>query len=337
MTVIKKSMEFILNKVNFIKDSRHKIKRLVWSIFRAALLIGLGYVIFYPVLYMISMGIRDVQDIYDITVNWVPKHFTLNNFTRVWLGIDYPASLVNTLVISLGSTLLLLVVCSMTAYGLSRFRFRGRNLMFMLVLFTIIVPQHFFALATYQIYGEFTFFGVLDIYNLITGSELSISLLDTYWTFLLPAMFGSGIRSGLYIYIFHQFFKGLPKELEEAAYIDGCGFIKTFLKIILPSSVAVFVTVFLFSFVWHWNDYQLSSRFMGVDKQTLSSALVNLQGLLYEADANNITGLVDKVDPNQLSFDRQAASLMVVVPVIILYLALQKFFTESIERTGLVE
>ena len=336
MTIIKSSADFLMKKLEDMKQSRHKIKNIAWSIFRAALLIGLAYVILYPVLYMISMGFRDIDDLYDVTVNWVPKHFTMDNFLRVWEGIDYPATLLNTLVISLGSTVLLLVTCSMAAYGLSRFRFRGHNIVFIAVLFTIIVPQHFFALASFRLFGDFSFFGVLDLFTLITGIDTKVSLIDTYWTFLLPAAFGIGIRSGLYIYIFHQFFKGLPKELEEAAYIDGCGFVKTFIKIILPSSSAVFITVFLFSFVWHWNDYQLSARFMGVSHQTLSSALVSLKGLLYELDANAGALASAEIDYNRIKIDQQVASLMVVGPVVLLYLVLQRYFTESIERTGLV-
>lgn len=318
------------------KRIRHKITQGCWSVFRALLLIGLSYVIIYPILYMLTMGFRDVQDLYDTTVHWIPKHFTLDNFVRVFEGMDYPQTLLNTVVISLGCSLLLLVCCSMTAYGLSRFNFRGHGFVFILVLVTIVVPQQFFVMASYENFGQFKFFGILNLYNAITGSNVSVNLLDTYWSFLLPAIFGIGIRSGLYIYIFHQFFKGLPRELEEAAYIDGCGFIRTFLKVIVPSAVPAFVTVFLFSFVWHWNDYQLSSRFMAEAHRTLSGSLVNLQGLLYQADATfgDISTIVDN---NRIVMDRQIGSLLVVGPVILLYLALQKFFTESIERTGLVE
>ena len=148
---------------------------------------------------------------------------------------------------------------------------------------------------------------------------------------ILPAMLGTGIRSGLYIYIFRQFFKGMPRELEEAAYMDGCGYMSTFLRIMVPSAVSAFVTCFLFSFVWNWNDYQISSMLMET-KKTLSSALLSLRSVLLNSE---ITG--EQPDVTRVLVDLQAGSLLVVTPVLALYLVFQRFFVESIERTGLVE
>lgn len=315
------------------KQSINSIKKYLWPMFRTMLLIGMGYIILYPLLYMLSMGFRSVNDLYDQTVRWVPKHFTSDNFTRVINGMDYLNVLKNTVVVSLGSSVLLLAPCSMVAYSLSRFKFRGQNLIFAMVLLTIVVPLEFFALPSFLNFSRFNGFGLFKLFNSITGSEVSLNISDTIWTFFLPAMFGIGIRSGLYIFIFRQFFKGLPRELEEAASIDGCGFTKIFIKIIIPNAIPAFVTVFLFSFVWHWNDYMLSSVFMPRNRM-LSAVLVNLSNILYEVDAN--TG-VAAVDSKQIVVDRQICSLLVVAPVMLLYLSLQQFFTESIERTGLVE
>lgn len=317
-------------------DSKQIVRKLLASgvsVLRFILLFGLGYVILYPVLYMFSMGFRSQEDLFDVTVKWIPKNFTLDNLVHIFNGIDYPKTLLNTVIVSAGSTLLLLISCSITAYGLSRFRFRGRTLVFMLVLLTIVVPQQFFVLPSFLNFSDFSFFGIINVVNKVFGTGIRVNLLDSYWVFLFPAIFGSGIRSGLYIYIFMQFFKGLPVELEEAALIDGCGFIKTFIRIIVPSAVPVFVTVFLFSLVWHWNDYQLSSMFMP-ENRTLSAALINLKNLLYQADAT--AGVSTTTTTAAFSAERQIANILVITPMVLLYIGAQRFFTESIERTGLV-
>jgi len=310
-----------------------KIRSVIWKIVRTVLLLGIGYIILYPILYMVSMSFRDVADLYDPTVVWIPKHLTLENFKRVMDGMPYFFCLFNTVILSLGCSLLLLPACSMLAYSLARFKYKGQNIIFAGVLLTIIVPIEFFALASFTNFADFDVFGILKLVSLAGGKHTSVNITDNFLTFFLPSIFGIGIRSGLYIYILRQSFKGLPKELEEAAYIDGCGFIQTFIRIIIPSAVPAFVTVFLFSFVWHWNDYQLSSIYMPQNR-TLSAALVNLSSLINESIG---TIVAQTVDPKQSVLDSKVGSLLVIAPVVILYMALQRFFTESIERTGLVE
>lgn len=317
---------FLLNdqhcKAGGKKHSISNARKLLWPLFRAMLIIGLAYVILYPLLYMVSMGFRGVDDLYDPTVNWVPKNFTLENLSAAFKTLNYFPSFKNSLFISLICSVLLLIPDSMIAYSLSRFKYRGQNFIFALVLITIIVPLEFITLPSFLNFSKFSGFGVLSLYNLITGANVNINIADTMLTFILPAVFGIGIRSGLYIYILRQFFKGLPKELEEAACIDGCGFFATFVRIVIPNAVPAFSTAFLFSFVWHWNDYQLSSMYMPTFK-TLSAALKTI-------------GEGNYSDKSFLLVE-QIACLLVILPVLLLYLPLQRFFTESIERTGLVE
>ena len=296
----------------------NKFLTVFWKIFRALLLIALGYILVYPLFYMLSMTFRDAQDMYDVTVTWIPKHFTMENLARVWDAMEFPAAFGRTLLFSVFCSLFSLVTCSLAGYGLARFKFKGSGALFALMLFTIIVPGQFFILPTYLNFSSFT-----NITN--------IQILNTPLSMILPAMLGTGIRSGLYIYIFRQFFKGMPRELEEAAYMDGCGYMSTFLRIMVPSAVSAFVTCFLFSFVWNWNDYQISSMLMET-KKTLSSALLSLRSVLLNSE---ITG--EQPDVTRVLVDLQAGSLLVVTPVLALYLVLQRFFVESIERTGLVE
>lgn len=308
-----------------------KSKRYLWPIFRAALLIGLGYVILYPILYMISMSIRGVEDLYNPTVDWVPIHYTLENFKRVIEGSNYLEVLINTTIVSVGVSILLLPACSLVAYSLARFNYKGRSLIMAAVLLTIVVPLGFFTSAQFLNFSHFSMFGILDIVNAVFGTLFSINMIDSFSSFFVPAVFGIGVRSGLYVYILLQTFKGLPKELEEAAYIDGCGFIKTFTKIIIPSAIPSFVTVFLFSLVWHWNDYQLSSMFMP-NHRTLATTVKNLGSILYGATDPSVL-----IDSKQSVLDNQVMCLLLIVPLLLVYLFTQRFFTDSIERTGLVE
>ena len=144
----------------------------------------------------------------------------------------------------------------------------------------------------------------------------------------LPAVFASGIRSGLFIYIFRQFYRGLPRELEDAAAVDGCGPIKTFLRVMVPLSSAAFITVFLFSFVWYWNDYYYSGMFF-TNGNTVTLALSSLQDKL--RTLNN-----GAYDPYLYVVSMQAGCLLVVLPPLLIYIIFQRYFTESIEKTGIV-
>ena len=305
-----------------------------WAVFRTLLLIGLGYIILYPLLYMISMSIRTKNDMFDITVNWIPKHLTLETLQRVFVAMDYPKTLLNTVFVAGGCSLLSAFVTSMAAYSFARFRFRGKGLLFALVIFSVIVPQSFYNMPAYIGFRYFHFFGILDVVNAVAGQSWHANLIGTHFPLLLPAVFGVGLRAGLFIYLFRQFFRGVPRELEEAAYIDGCGYWPTYWRIMLPSVSSVFVSVFLFSFVWYWNDYQVTGLMMGTECPTLATNLSIVDTLLLAMDSKNGTAITDTV---RTALDRQGACLLMVTPLVLLYLFLQRFFVESSSRSGLVD
>ena len=196
------------------------------------------------------------------------------------------------------------------------------------MIFTIILPPQALLIPQYLDNSYFDFFFVGRLIGLFTGEPVTVNLLDTVWAFYLPALCGFGIRSGILIFIFIQFYRGLPEEMEDAAYIDGCGPLRTFLRIMLPNSIPALITVLLFSMVWYWNDYQYSGMFL-VDNQTLPLRLSNLSTVL-----NSAAG--QQLDPYQLSVLMPAGCLLVILPPLVLYVIFQRYFTESIERTGLV-
>ena len=143
----------------------------------------------------------------------------------------------------------------------------------------------------------------------------------------MPAIFAVGINSGLMIFIYKQFFQSFPAELEEAAWIDGAGPLKTFLRIVLPSSGVATLVVSLFSLVWYWNDYMLSSLLFE-DVQPLSVRLVQLETQITQLSSTSNIELVR----NYL----MAGCLLYILPILIFYLCVQKRFVESMERVGIV-
>lgn len=290
----------------------HKATSRAWKIFRAALVISLCYILVYPIIYMIVISFRDIQDMYEGSIKWITRNYTLYNITRVYEALKYPQTLLNTVYVSVFSSVLTIITASFTGYGFARFKFPGRNIMFGVLLFTIIVPQQFIILPIYLNFSE-------------------MKLLGSFMAAFLPASFGAGIRAGLCIYIFRQFFKGMPKELEEAAYMDGCGYFKTYLRIMSRLAVPAFVTCFLFSFVWNWNDYQVNALLL-VGKNLLSPSLIIMGQLLQNSSAGQAG-----FDLTRYQMDLQTGALLAIGPIIIVYLIFQRFFVESIERSGLVE
>lgn len=299
---------------------RKKAADMIFRIMRAAILFGLGFVIMYPLLYMISCAFRERSDMTDPTVMWIPRHFTLRVIKETIDAMDFWNTLKNTLILNIGCAFVQVASCAVTGYGFARFRFKGKKLMFIIVIMMILVPPQVISLP---LYSQFRHFGI---------GALSVNLLDNMLTMYLPAMTANGIRAGLMILIFRQFFKGLPRELEDAAYIDGCGPFRTFVQIMIPNAASAFLTVFLFSVVWYWNDYYVSSTFF-TNTKTVALMLQNLDTELKQRLFNSATA---DISPREQIVWKEAGCLLSVTPILVMYVCLQKYFTEGIERSGIV-
>lgn len=303
-------------------------KRGLWTIVRLVLIIGLSFVILYPIIQKISTSIKDKADMYSPIVVFIPEHFTLDNFKQAISIMDYWKTLVNTIGLSTMTTILTAVSCAFAGYAFARLKFKGSNLLFAGVILTILVPPTTILIPIYMNLKDFTLLGLVP---LLTGGK-SINLLDSYWPFILTSITANSLKAGLYIFIFRQFFRGIPKEVEEAAYIDGAGIGSTFLRIMLPNATPSIITVLLFSFVWQWNDsfftttYLTSSKVMSTQ---LTSLPYNLQIMLEGGATTN-------KDPFFMSMVQDTGILLAILPLVILYLFVQRYFVESIERTGIV-
>lgn len=300
-----------------------RIASYVWPVFRAIIIFGLSFVILYPILYMISTSLRPQAEMNDPSVMWIPKSIRFENFSEVWTAIDYPGTLWNTLILNIISSVLQVGTCALTGYGFARFKFKGKNFFFALVLLQIIVPVQIILIPQFS---QFRYFDIFGLFNALMGD--SINLVDTNLSMYIPALMCNGIRAGLFIYLFRQFFRGLPKELEDAAYLDGCGPFKTFISVMVPNAASSFLTVFIFSVVWYWNDYYVSSMYF-TKANTISLKIDGIANIM----SMYLTGEVGVA--SDFIVWMEAACLLAITPIVIMYIFLQKYFTEGIARAGL--
>lgn len=304
----------------------HAINGLFWSVIRYLLLIGLAFLILYPLLVKLSNSFMSPQDLIDGTVRFIPRQFTWFNYKTVIEYTSFFKGLSNTFGISFLSGIIQMLVCTMVGYGLARFNFKGKSVIFSLVVLTILIPPQTYMISLYM---KFSFFDLFGLMSTFTGG--TVRLMDSMWPMAILSMIGFGFKNGLYILIMRQYFKGIPKELEEAAYVDGSGLFRTFSMIILPLSFSMMITIFVFSFSWQWTDSFYSSMFFSQFKLLSNSLLVGFEGLMLEGATLGL-----KQGQPLTATLTNTMSLLVVVPLIIVYLFAQKYLVEGIEHSGIV-
>lgn len=308
------------------------LKKVVFLIFKLVLLLGVSYVILFPYITKIAGSFMTASDFKDVTVILISKNPTLDQYKYIITENGYFSAFLNTFLVSLTVAIIQTVICSLIAYGLAKFKFKGNTIVFGLVIFTMMVPQESLRFAMEM------FFKLFGTSNPIGMFLKSIGVIETgFVNTLIPqyilAFTGLGFKNGLYIFLLRQFFKGVPDELEESAYVDGSSTFRTFFTIIIPLAIPMLVTVFIFSFAWQWTDdfytsilfepgywdrqgsLQFMSSITGVP-DSLAMATKNL-----EAYASAITG---------------TATILIALPLIIAYLFVQKYIVQGIERSGIV-
>lgn len=299
----------------------------VKAIMRWLFLIAISYILLYPLLYMISAAVKDSTNFSDPTVVWIPKIYSFSSFRIAWKALDYGKTFINTLKLEIVSAFLEIFACSLGAYGLARFNFRLKKPITAVLLITILVPTQMIIIPLMLNFRYLDFFGILAFIGKLTGTELRPNLLNTPLTFYLPSLFAVGLKAGFFTFIYMQFFKGLPKELEEAAWIDGAGPFTTFFRVIIPSSGVVILTVSIFSVIWHWNDYYLSVMYLSKNYPIavmLNNIFHTLDVMGYSPHTASTTGIA------------MAGCLMTIAPMLIMYIILQRKFIQSIDRVGIV-
>ena len=300
-----------------------KVTKKAMSIFRIATLIGISYIVLAPMISIISKAFFSESDVYNAIVFLIPQNGTLKNFALAMLRMDYWKTLAYSLLYVITLTGIQLLICSLVGYGFARFNFPFKKLLFGGVILTIIIPTYTIMLP---LYVHFRNFDPLHIFSLLgIGSQ---NWLTTVKPIYLMTLLGCGLRSGLFIYIFIQFFRGIPKELEEAAFVDGAGTFRTFFTIMLPNAKPAIITVTVFSLVWQYNDSFYSGLFGVKSDYLVSIKLSTLTGAINSLDKI--------VNPEIAQLYLYSGILLVVIPIVIIYLLLERQFIEGVERSGIV-
>lgn len=282
------------------------------------LLISIGFVYLYPLLYMISKSFMPLNDLLDTSINWLPSKLYVDNYKQALKSMNYGKTLWDSIVIAGVPTLINVVICSLVGYGFARYEFRGKKLFMGLLIFSFILPPQATMMPTYVFYTD-------------------LGLINSLKAFIVPALLGQGLKAQIFILIFYQFFRQVPQALIEAAKIDGAGHIKSFIKIAIPSAAPAILVVFLFSIVWYWNESYLTQLYVvGAFQQTQggwSSLVVALKTFEKTyTDTRSVAGS-GMVDINESI--KMAGTMLSILPLLIMYLVLQKQFVESVDRTGI--
>ncbi|MBR6381011.1 MAG: carbohydrate ABC transporter permease [Lachnospiraceae bacterium] len=300
-----------------------QVKDFLLTLGRIAIIVGVSYVILSPIIGMVVNSIASTKDIYNPMMFVLPKEPSLEKYRLVIERMSYFPTIARDLLYTVTLTAVQLLVCSMVGYGFARFNFRFKTFLFACVVVMIVIPPHTIMLP---LYTTFKNFDPLGLVSLITGS--SVNLMSTVWPMYIMTALGCGVRSGLYIYIFTQFFRGLPKEIEEAAFVDGAGVWYTYFRIMLVNAMPSVITVTVFSLVWQFNDVFYANLFLVSEDVVISKKISSLASVIANQDKIlNVTIQEQYVN---------AGILLILIPVVALYLLLQKRFIEGAERSGIV-
>lgn len=303
------------------------ISKKVYAFLRAALLFGLCFLIIQPILNKVSMSFMLEKDLYDPTIIVVPRNFTTENYKLVSSLIDFWKSLLNSTIFSVLVSILQVASATVVGYGFARFNFPLKKFWFACVLIVIVVPPQ---TIMSSLYLNFRFFDIFGIISFLTGK--TINLLSSPMPYLIMSLTSMGLKSGLYIFLTRQYFRGIPKELEEAAYVDGCGNFKTFIRIMLPDAKPIITSCFLFAFVWQWTDSFYSNMFLG-NVSLLSRKLTAIIQLLSDYMTSIGGGTRPSIAYGQMMIS--TGMIMAIIPLLLIYIVAQKSFVENLSQTGI--
>lgn len=320
-------MEMEINKKKVLK----KTGGIIANTFKYIFFVSFGFVVLYPFIYILLGSFMGNSDYLDPTVQWIPKNWNPRNIIAGAYMLGVPESLTNTLILQIVAGMLQFCSCAVAAYGLARFNFKGRGILNAMMILHILVPTIMIMVPNYVNYSNLDFFGIFGLLSRVTGLDLTPSITNNPLAFWIPSILGVGLKGGLFIYIYSQFYRGLPKELEEAAWIDGAGPVKTFLRIVVPSSGSASITVLLFTIVWHWNEYYTSQLYAS-NMPVMSTNL--LTGDYYTLVEHFGLGTTEaEVGTKSVIL---AACLLFLAPLIVFYCIIQRKFVASIATSGIV-
>lgn len=301
--------------------SKSKFKSILAKIFIYVLLIDIAFVILFPLISKLLASLMSNSDLYDRTVILIPKNPTFENYSVVFKESFFLEAAKNTVLISLMCAVIQTLICAMTGYGLAKCKSKLANIILLCVVLTILIPQQIILVPMFL---KFRFFDIAGIIELFTGK--TVTLMNSVWPMLILSITGLGFKNGLYIFIMRQFYKGIPEEIEEASWIDGYGIMPTYFKVVLPMSVPMMITIFMFSFSWQWTDTFYSGMFFS-ELKVLANTIFSMTSTFHSGNfAGNFS----------TSSLLQTGVLMAILPLVVVYVFAQKKIIGGIERSGLV-
>jgi multiple sugar transport system permease protein len=274
---------------------RPRLRRWIRSALPYAALTLLAAAFVVPILWLLASSFK--SDFEFSSPNWIPQEPTYDNYVEAVTRVDFPHYLKNTIFLASAFTILNVLSSSLAGYAFARLQAPGRDKLFLLVIATLLVPQ----LVTFI--PQFVVFSRLHLVN-------------TYWPWIAWGAAGNA----LWIFLFRQFFLNFPRELEEAAEIDGCGPFKIYWRIFLPNSIPALATVAIFSFQWVWGDYLLAALLLDTDKTTLAVAIA--------------TGYYD-LQGRPLLPVTMAAMMLYALPLVVVFFFVQRYIIQGIVTTGM--
>ena len=310
--------------------AKMKAKKTIISIVRGLLLFGLCFMIIQPLLTRFGLSLMEERDLYDSTIVLLPRHVTLENFKIVFALTNFPISMLNTLWTSLLVSVLQVVSCTLVGYGFARYDFPLKRFWFACVIALIIIPPQTISTSLYTFFTQFDVLGLVRLFN---GGN-TINLRGSVLPYALMSATCMGLKDGLYIYMLRQYFRGIPKSLEEAAFVDGCNTMHTFVRIMLPDAMPTILSCFLFSFVWQWTDLFYTRNFLATSYRpifsTELSTIVSRMSRYFSEDASK--PIVVPVGRQQQLIS--IGVLVCCIPLVILYIFTQRTFVQSIAMSG---
>lgn len=306
-------------KIRVFLNKEMSGRGLLTRILLIAFLLAVSYVFLYPLLKMVSMALMSEKDLVNPEVDWIPQHLSFKSFRVAANVLDLKKSLFNsfwfTLVLALSQTL----VTALTSFAFARYEFRFKKFWFFMVLFTFIIPVPVLLIPRLM-----TFITFQDL----TG----LKMIGTIWPQLVTTITGQGVYSAILILICYNFFRIIPPSLDEAAQIDGASPFQVFTHIFLRLSLPTLFTIFLFSFLWNWNETYITTTFVRSSLKLLTLQL-SVFDSLFERVAASLPEMSDGARINEAF--KMAGTLISIAPMLLLYGAVQKRFIQGIEQTGI--
>lgn len=284
---------------------------LIFNVLLYTVLIAIGFVYLYPLLFMFVTSLKSPTDLLNPMVQWIPTELYTGNYEKAFLVLNYVKTLGSSILISVVPSVIQAAVASVVGYGLARYRFRGKNLLFILLLATFIIPAQNTVIPQMLTYRRFGLLG--SIYSLI-----------------FPAMVGQGFKSAIFILIFYQTFVSLPKVLEEAARLDGASDLAIFLRIAVPAAIPAYIISIIFSTVWYWNETYLTVIFLEGGIQSLPMQLAKFTQAYENLYPPGTVNIFDRLNEAV----KLSGTFLNILPLLVMYFVLQKWFVESVERSG---